>query len=267
VFDPAEIKERRLQDEDRLIAQRDRPERHQLANSTLSDNPVIASDTIFPDPELAAGYAFNKISTRTQYIFCGMLEDNAYPPMPSYEYMHTYEPVRRRPDLFNGFRTAIARALGFLFNHQLEVPYLWHYKRDAFSALEEGGASSVQFLDRDELWKVYELGIRFRAIYERNNYTSNIWEKIKSRMESPELSIAERYFEDKLLKSICMMSIEAAAEGGDWLEYHYRDEIRRIKEDENSDVVKKLPAKAGAEDMRSGPIMKLVQVSRVFAVP
>jgi transcription elongation factor SPT6 len=192
-----------------------------------------------------------------------MLEDNAYPPMPSYEYMHTYEPARRRPDLFVGFRTAIARALGFLFNHQLEVPYLWHYKRDAFSVLEGGGATTVQFLDRDELWKVYELGIRFRAIYERNNHTTNIWEKIKSRKDSPELSVAERYFEDKLLKSICMMSIEAAAEGGDWLEYHYRDEIRRIKEDENSDVVKKLPAKAGQEDIRSGPIMKLVQVSFV----
>jgi transcription elongation factor SPT6 len=67
------------------------------------------------------------------------------------------------------------------------------------------------------------------------------------------------------LKSICMMSIEAAAEGGDWLEYHYRDEIRRIKEEETVDeVVKKLPAHGGQDDMRAGPIMKLVQVSYFY---
>jgi transcription elongation factor SPT6 len=176
--------------------------------------------------------------------------------------MHEYVPARRRPDLFIGYRNAIARALGFMFVHNLEVPYLWHYKRDAFSVLEDNGRSGVQFLDRDELWKLYELGIRFRAIYERNNHTTNIWEKIKARKEAPDLSDAEKYLEDKLLKSICMMSIEAAAEGGDWLEYHYGDEIRRIKEEETVDeVVKKLPAKAGQDDLRAGPIMKLVKVS------
>jgi transcription elongation factor SPT6 len=190
-----------------------------------------------------------------------MHEDNTYPPMTSYDY-NDYVPARRRTDLIHDYRNAVARALGFMFVHHLEVPHLWHYKRDAFSFLEDSGRSGVQFLDRDELWKLYELGIRFRAIYERNSYTTTIWEKIKARKEGPELSDAEKYLEDKLLKSICMMSIEAAAEGGDWLEYHYRDEIRRIKEEETVDeVVKKLPAHGGQDDMRAGPIMKLVQVS------
>jgi transcription elongation factor SPT6 len=76
------------------------------------------------------------------------------------------------------------------------------------------------------------------------------------------LTDAEKYLEDKLLRSICMMSVEAAAEGGDWLEYHYRDEIRHIKDEDNvGSVVKKLAAKVGQEDIRTGPIMKLVQVS------
>jgi transcription elongation factor SPT6 len=147
-----------------------------------------------------------------------------------------------------------------MFVHHLEVPYLWHYKRDAFGIVE--GDHTTQFLERDELWKLYELGIRFRAIFERNNHTTTIWEKIKSRKDSPSLTDAEKYLEDKLLRSICMMSIEAAAEGGDWLEYHYRDEIRHIKDEDNvGSVVKKLAAKVGQEDIRTGPIMKLVQVS------
>jgi transcription elongation factor SPT6 len=260
VFDPAEIKERRLQDEDRVLAQRDRPERHQLVNSTLSDNPVIAPDSIFPDPELAASYAYNKISLRTQYLFCGMHDEHDY-PVPTVDYPSP-TPAQRRLDLAAQYHTAVARALSMMFVHHLEVPYLWHYKRDAFSVLEQSGRSSVQFLDRDELWKLFELGIRFRAIYERNNYTTTIWDKIKTRRETPELSVAERYLEDKLLRSICMMSIEAAAEGGDWLEYHYRDEIRRIKESESAEdgVVKKLLAKAVQGDIRSGPIVKLVEV-------
>lgn len=260
VFDPAEIKERRLQDEDRILAQRDRPERHQLVNSTLSDNPVIAPDTVFPDPALAAGFAYTKISPRTQYLFCGMLPDHSYPaPTPDYPYP---EPMPRRPDLAAEFVSAVTRALRMMFVDHLEVPYLWHYKRDAFSVLENSGRSSVQFLDRDDLWKLYGLGIKFRAIYERNNATRTLWEKIKERRETPELSHAEKYFEEKLLQSICMLSVEAAAEGGDWLAYHYAKDIKRIKEDEAADeTVKKLPTKAGSDDIRSGPLMKLVQVS------
>lgn len=260
MFDPAEIKERRLQDEDRVLAQRDRPERHQLVNSTLSDNPVIAPDSIFPDPALAAGFAYTKISFRTQYLFCGMHMDQTWPaPTELYPYP---DPAPRRPDLALEFINAVSRALGMLFVDHLEVPYLWHYKRDAFSVLEDSGRQSVQFLDRDDLWKLYELGIRFRAIYERNNATRTLWEQIKLGRETPELSHAETYFEEKLLQSICMLSVEAAAEGSDWLAYHYTKEIKRIKEDKSIDeIVKKLPTKAGSDDLRSGPLMKLVDVS------
>lgn len=259
MFDPAEIKERRLQDEDRILAQRDRPERHQLVNSTLSDNPVIAPDTIFPDPDLAAHYAWTKISPRTQWIFCGR-SDIVY-PKPTIDYpTPTY--VYPRPDLTDDYFKAVSRALNMMFVQHLEVPYLWHYKRDAFSVLENAGKSAMQFLDRDELWKLYELGIRFRAIYERNQATRTLWEKIKSRRDSTdEMTNDERYFETKLLDTICTMSIEAAAEGGDWLGYHFAKDIARIKEDESIDeVVKKLPTRAGNDDLRTGPIMRLVKV-------
>jgi hypothetical protein len=194
-----------------------------------------------------------------------MHPDRSYPaPTPDYPYP---EALPRRPDLAAEFVSAVTRALGMMFVDHLEVPYLWHYKRDTFSVLENSGRSSVQFLDRDDLWKLYALGIRFRAIYERNNATRTLWEKIKQRRETPELSHAEKYFEEKLLHSICMMSVEAAAEGSDWLAYHYVKEIKRIKEDETADeIVKKLPTKAGSDDIRSGPLMKLVQVSPTHAL-
>ncbi|WWC89746.1 transcription elongation factor SPT6 [Kwoniella dendrophila CBS 6074] len=254
VFDPAEIKARRLQDEDRAIANNDRPERHQLINSTLSDNPVLAPEGLYPPPDLAAGWAYTKISIRTQYLFCGMLEEGAYTIPGTQQNPSGY--VHRRVELSEEFKGAVSSALNMMFVQHLEVPYLWHYKRDTFSKLENEGASSIQFLERDELWSLYTLGQKFRAIYERNQQTQQSWEKIKLRRPD----IQDEYLTTKLLSSICMMSIESAAEGSDWLSFHYASDLKAIKEDEAiEEGAKRLPERGDNEDLRSGPIMKLVE--------
>lgn len=256
MFDPAEIKARRLQDEDRAIAQADRPERYQLVNSTLSDNPILAPEALFPPPAIAGFWAYAKISLRTQYIFCGMYQDGSY-PLPTPEMPNPY-PVMRRPDLNDDFIKAVTKALDMMFIENLEVPYLWHYKRDSFSVLENQGTNSVQFLERDELWQLYNLGIKFRAIHSRCDQITSMWAKIKER--KPELE--NDYLTRTLLGSICMMSVEAAAEGYNWLCYHYPEEIKQIKEDEIlEEGTKRLPERSIQDERRSGPIMGLVRVS------
>ena len=185
-----------------------------------------------------------------------MHDENSYPE-PT---MDNPNPLiaQRRFDLAGVFITTVSAALRMMFVEQLEVPYLWHYKRDAFSVLENQGQTSVQFLERDELWQLYTLGIRFRAIYARCEQIKTMWNKI--RQKKPELE--NEYLNKTLLASVCMMSVEAAAEGYDWLSYHYPEEVRQIKEDEAiEEGLKRLPDKAKVEDMRSGPIMGLVQVS------
>jgi transcription elongation factor SPT6 len=168
-------------------------------------------------------------------------------------------PVLRRPELEKEFTAAVAKAIDMMFVQNLEVPYLWHYKRDAFSLLENQGQSSVQFLERDELWTLYTLGMRFRAIYERTEQMRETWTKIKQRR--PE--VEDSYLTQTLLPSVCMMSIEAAAEGAEWLAYHYAEDLRRIKEDEAIEGgTKRLPERMAQEDLRSGPIAKLVEVCR-----
>ena len=246
-----------MQDEDKAIAHADRPERHQLVNSTLSDNPVLAPDTLFPPPEIAAGWAYSKISIRTQYLFCGLHHEGAYPE-PTLDDPNPY-PATRRADLLAEFIQVVSTALNMMFVQHLEVPYLWHYKRDAFSVLENQGQSSVQFLERDELWQLYTLGIRFRAIHARCDQITTMWTKIKERKPDFE----NEYLTKTLLASVCMMSVEAAAEGYDWLAYHYPEDIRSIKEDEAiEEGAKRLPERMSQDDLRAGPVMKLVEVSR-----
>ncbi len=168
-------------------------------------------------------------------------------------------PALRRADLAKPFLDVVSTALNMIFVQHLEVPYLWHYKRDTFSMLENQGQSSVQFLERDELWQLFTLGIRYRAIFERCSQITNMREKIKTRR--PDL--VDEYLTGTLLPSVCMMSIEAAAEGYDWLAYHYAEDLRRIKEDEAiEEGTKRLPERATLDDLRTGPIMQLVQVSR-----
>ena len=272
VFDPAEIKARRLQDEDRAVASIDRPERYQIVNSSLSDNPIFAAETLFPPPEFAAQWAYSKISVRTQYLFCAMHADGSYPPA-NYNDPNDYRPpAERRSDLGPEFIKAVALALDMLFVQNLEVPYLWHYKRDAFSVLEDQGGRSVQFLERDELWALYELGLRYRAINARCEQIRSMWAKIKELRPD----IEDDYLTNTLLPYICTKSIEAAAEGYNWLLFHYPDEIRHIKEDETiEEGGKRLVERSLRDETRSGPIMKLVEafgidvavIGRAFSDP
>ena len=185
-----------------------------------------------------------------------MRPDNSYPePTPDNP---TPMPMERRFDLAPFFIGCVSAALKMMFVEHLEVPYLWHYKRDAFSILENQGQSSVQFLERDELWTLYTLGLRFRAIYDRCEQIKTMWGKIKAK--KPELE--NEYLTKTLVASICMMSVEAAAEGYDWLGYHYPEEMRQIKEEEAiEEGLKRLPEKSRVEESRSGPIMELVKVS------
>ena len=160
----------------------------------------------------------------------------------------------------NLFVDAVRDALDMMFVQHLEVPYIWHYKRDVLSVLENRGQSSVQFLERDELWTLYTLGVQWRAISARNEQIQNTWRKIQE--QHPELQ--NEYLERNLIPSVCMMSIEAAAEGYAWLQYHYPEEIRRIKEDEVlEEGSKRLPERSIKDDIRRGPIMKLVEVRSI----
>lgn len=170
-------------------------------------------------------------------------------------------PVYRRGDLLAEFIKAVSTAFNMMFVQHLEVPYLWHYKRDAFSVLENQGQSSVQFLERDELWQLYTLGLKFRAIHARCDQITTMWGKIKARKPEAE----NVYLTNTLLASVCMMSIEAAAEGYEWLSYHYPEEIKAIKEEESlEEGVKRLPERSAQDDVRQGPISQLVKVSEQF---
>lgn len=165
-------------------------------------------------------------------------------------------PDQRRPDLAEDFLQAVTKAFDMMFIQHLEVPFLWHYRRDEFAHVDSRGGRGVQFLQRDDLWTLYTLGIKLRAIHARCNQITAMWSKIKER--KPDLE--NDYLETILLPSICTMSVEAAAEGYDWLLYHYPDEIRQIKEEEAiEDGSKKLPERA-KDNMRRGTIMGLVKV-------
>lgn len=263
VFEPSEIKERRLQREDQVVQTIDRPERHQLLNSTLSEDPVFAPSSPFPDPALAADYAYTKISLRTQYLFCGMHLDGAYHVQNADGYP---EYVARRPDLEAAYKAAVAKALFDMFLDNREVPYLYHYRRDTFGIIEEVGRPAVQFLERDELWTLYTLGIKFQAIHERLEQVRTLWRKIQTRRDGLE----DVYFDQTLLGNVAIKSIEAAADAMDWLEYHYAAEVRAIKEDEaieaeaiaasrGEEAPRRRPERQGAREARDGPIMQLVK--------
>ena len=217
---------------------------------------MLAPDSLFPPPDIAAGWAFKLISKRTQYLFCNMHSDDSWPE-PTRENPSPY-PTPRRTDLMSTFVQTVSAALHMMFVDGWEVPYLWHYKRDSFSILEEHGRTNVQFLDRDELWQLYTLGAKYQAISTRTNQTNTTWNRMKARRPGLE----DAYFEERLLPSVCMASLEAAADGYEWLTYRFAEDMRQLKEEEsNEEGFKRLPERPSGDVDRNGPIKGLVEVS------
>ena len=258
VFDPSEIKARRLQQEDQVVQAADRPERHQFVNSSLSDNPIPSSDLPFPDTAQAAKYAINKVGMRTGYLFCGQDPSEREIVLGRHNYP-------RRPELAPQYAKAVEDAMDCLFNKHYEVPYLWHYKQDQFAHLEDNGRRAVHFLDRDDLWSVYSLGVQYQAIHARVQEARSLYVKIKAkRLPSDEERYAAKdaYFENDLLNTICLQSIEAAADAIAWLEYNYATEVRQVREDEamlaDTEGKRRLPERNSTKDIRAGAIMGLV---------
>ncbi len=218
-FDPAEIASRFMTDKDEFIRRADIPERHQLATSTLSANALVAKQEPFPDVDTASTWVASRVSARTAYMFMDA------------EASYGQREIPPRYDLQVLYVTAVKDALKALFVDHYEVPYLWHHKRDLFIEATPNLRNETVFLNEDELWMCYDLGIKYKAIHARLTSLDAIY----AAMKEAQPGFADRYFEDFVLASptgTAHSSVEAAGEASEWLELRYPRLVKAVKEAE-----------------------------------
>jgi hypothetical protein len=260
ILEPDEIKARFLTEEDDLIRARDIPERHQLLNSTLSANPTYIPEPfpVFPPVETASLWIAPRISARTKAFLSPKLESCAGAGLGAAE-----------GDVHRHFIEAVQRVLGYLFVEHLEVPFIWEHRRDYivhYRKNEQGNAPSatdsgsgrVCLLERNELWKVYELGTKYRSLMRRKDALDTIWNRLRERkkeawraeldvivdengaeisptQDGPAPDVLERYYTDKIDGSggLAEEGIEGVMDAMEWVGLRWARELREMREEED----------------------------------
>jgi transcription elongation factor SPT6 len=225
----------------------DIPERMQLTNAMLAPSSGAPSLTPFPEEDLdaAAGWIMMRISDRHERDFF----------RPESEYRHLL------PELVN----AVKRAIRYMFIDRFEVPYVWTHKRDYISHFDpEDPGQRVDYLYRDELWRIYNLGRKYRSFLERRMGLKASFER---------LQVHDDYFTGTILEELD--TVESVSDATEWLSLKYRnhrkDDIDLNFHDddvESSQKRRKLPSKLSPYEIAKNSVIgKLALVSLRFFRP
>ena len=221
VFEPAQLAERLLTDEDNIIREVDVPERVQLARAPFKQ---LNLDTEEMDSRL-----------NEEAIWITKL---IWPkkPLPAY-----FE----RP-----FRKAVRKVLEFLNVEDYEVPFIFNHRKDylihAPSDLQDDPDSGMpmdarpeRLLNQSELWEVFDLDLKFRAFTEKRDALQRNYDIIKlayQNMDSPDFT--DSVIDDLISKAV---TIEEIQELQDYLYFQYSTEMNDFRADtaEHSGVQKR----------------------------
>ncbi|KAF8522273.1 transcription elongation factor Spt6 [Hysterangium stoloniferum] len=238
VFEPSEIRARLLTEDDDWIRAKDIPERMQLVTSALSESATMMNNPPFDHSELAsaAEWVALRLSRRIETEFFA-------PEAPFF-------------NLLNQLIMAVQTSLEYLLCHNLEVPYIYTHRRDYISHFDPALArGSVELLKRDELWRVYSVGQKFRALVERRKQLDSAYERI---------GVTDQYFENDVRPAID--SIEVVADATEWLGMKYKDQkeiaaaLRFHDDVESEERRMKMPSRISAYEIaKKTPLSRLAR--------
>lgn len=232
VFEPSEIAERMMTDADDIIRAIDIPERMQIAQAGIPAKAAVVvdgyeqevSDYLLEPEQLQ--HAAIWVSTRIS-------------PTATEEYVSPAD--GGSPRLRDAFVGAVFRVLQFLCVEYYEVPFIWVHRRDHFfhhdlTALDPQDRSKA-LLSREDLWKIYQLAIKYRALCDRKIILSKLWAKVHD--DNP-------YF-DTLYESA--QNLEEVADLTDWVTTKYQARLKELAQNAGADLI---PDDAEVDAVRNG---------------
>ncbi|KAI4128365.1 MAG: hypothetical protein LQ338_002767 [Usnochroma carphineum] len=160
VFEPSQLAEKLLTDEDNEIRAIDVPERFQLARKPYKDL-VLTAEQFKEEGIWIADLIWNRKGLR--------------------------------PELMDPFRKAVAKVLEFMVVDEYEVPFIIQHRKDYLIHSQKTpitpdpsnpGApdfviSAEKLLTQSELWRIAEFDLKFRALIEKRNALSETYRKLQ----------------------------------------------------------------------------------------
>ncbi|KAI4200733.1 MAG: hypothetical protein LQ350_003750 [Teloschistes chrysophthalmus] len=162
VFEPSQLAERLLTDADNDIRAADVPERFQLARKPFKDLVLTAE----------------QFKEESVWISIRIWDSKK---------------KKLDPDLKDHFRKAVAKVLEFMVVDEYEVPFIFQHRKDYIIHSERVARTpdstnpgapaeemvAVKLLEQSELWKIFDLDLKFRALIEKRNALSDTYQKLQ----------------------------------------------------------------------------------------
>ncbi|KAJ4487881.1 transcription elongation factor SPT6 [Lentinula aciculospora] len=236
VFEPSEIREHLLTEDDNLIRARDTPERMQLSTSSLSDAASISLHQTITAEDLnkdGARWVTLRLSSAKQTQF--------FSATGAYQHLQ------------GELVMAVTFALRAMFVDEYEVPFIWTHRRDYISHFDVNDTRSprLELLSLPELWRIYALGQKYRSLVERRNALSASYNRI---------GVTDTYYTDEIFPAVD--SVELVADTSEWLLMKYKDKKSdaagfRFHDDDEAEVERKhkMPSRVSAYELAKKSIV------------
>lgn len=153
VFEPSELKERMLTEEDNTIRVLDVPERYQALRASFKDGYNLTPEEFEEEQEWVASTFIRERN---------FTHDSLDLKQPTFE--------------------ACKIILDFLIQKKLEVPFIWYHRRD-YTMLLKGEDSPITLLECSDLWRLLQLDIEYHAVLEKRRTVEKLYKSIEKEDE------------------------------------------------------------------------------------
>ncbi|KKY27329.1 putative transcription elongation factor spt6 [Phaeomoniella chlamydospora] len=242
VFEPSQLVEKMMTEEDQAIRNTDEPERCQIARKPYRH--VTLTEEQFKE--------------EGQWISNLMLPKRAL-----------------KQELHEPFRRAVAKVLELMVAEDFEVPFIFHNRKDyLIHALKkpvgknkegemEYEIEAAKLLNQSDLWEIFEQDLKFRAFIDKRNTIQKTYDNLVSTSISP-----DEIFESMLPAAVTMEELQDVQ---DYLYFQYSSQLKDLTAsgavETNGDGVhrKKAVAKSLFERVRGGKAYNLVRAFGISA--
>ncbi|SSD61286.1 probable Transcription elongation factor SPT6 [Saccharomycodes ludwigii] len=185
VYDLQDLKKNLMTDEDIIIRKKDIPERFQEIRQGIQSYDESLTDD---ERKLENKWISDKIAN--------------------------YKNFQPGSDL-SEFEEAIGFAINFISKENLEVPFIYAYRRNYISSKTADGF----VLNEDDLWEIVYLDIEFHSIVYKKRYVENFYKQLNVFD-----SVVEEYFANQTTKT----DLNALQDIYNYLEFNYAQEINQV---------------------------------------
>ena len=186
IYDLQDLKKNLMTEEDMIIRKTDIPERFQEIREGL----VNYGELSLEDQELETNWISDKISLDKNF-------DASY-------------------DLTE-FKEAVGNSIKFINQDNLEVPFIYAYRRNYIASKDKDGF----VLTEDDLWDIVDLDIEFHSIIYKRDYVKRFYKELNVVD-----SMVDEYFRNQNAASIA--ELNSLQDIYDYLEFTYAQEINEV---------------------------------------